>query len=1173
MRLFLIVTLFLLNGIACSAAIASGATELTLQPRMQVYQPQVQLNAHIHNWLKEHPEIRVAVWGPSHPPLGEGMELGIYQGINADYLAAIQNILQVKFRIFYYPDSKEAMEALRLHQVQMLALWDGARWPDNNIIASIPWLIDENVLLMQSKENLTNHSQGLIGAIQDEITPKSLRQNYPAAQFRFFSNYDMAVNAVLIGQFRALWLNRTTAEYLVRYHQLENVHLHPSTALSTQNFSFGVDRHLTLLHASLNIALEQLPLASRIHIAAGWGVDRRSVIKQNPLGLTTEEVQWLKNHVQIEVLLNQQDPPLSYRNNDGLFEGLIIDILDELKERYNLQFTYYGYDNAEQLAAMRLQHPDALVTNHWHQQSASTLDAYHAVLFTTPAVVVMSKDVALPNSFNDLKGERLSISRDNPLIPWIETWYPSVRLVKADSTGAAMQLLNMQRVRGVVIPQLAANYLLREHQDNALRLAVSVPTPSLSLMMSSADNRLLPIQIIRKALNDLSPDRMMSLAAPWHKLTPPARESWRDHLVSTLVWSILTLLIVIAGAWWIVHLYRIIQRGKLLQVELTNQLSFTQTLIDNTPVAIYARDRAGRLIHFNRSWSDTVKRSGEALLGKTIADIDSMDAADITHLEQRYQQVLALGEEQYWSGSLKFDGESRLLSGWSVPWRDNNEKVGGLIGGWLDLSEKEKLIANLKQAKDELEQVNASKNAFMQSMGHEIRTPLNAIIGLLEIELQQPQACTNENLPLIWEAACSLLSLIGDVFDIFRADNQQLKGLVRVVNLPQLIESITALYRLQAEENGLKLEAEYELKTETFSIDSLMLIRMFSSLIRNAIKHGAGEVISVAVYQGRTEPDAPTVPLVIEVANQGIIQQEKMSEAQSTGWSETGMTLAACKKMADGIGAELTIESDEEDTVVSFHFYAEPVTEELRHQPATSEAVIPRMNIMIVDDYAPGRRALRQQLESWGHKVTEAENGLDALTHWDFEPGIDLIITDCTMPEMDGFELARIWRGREAKQRATRIPIFGLTALTGPEAKQRCITSGMDECLLKPLSANELRTILAGLFPSHTLAEENTLQYAVQTPEIMAEILSINQEDALALQQFLNEENHEETGRMAHRILGGANLMREQRLVEACEAVERACNENRDWSEIISLVELLLTEIDSVNNKLIEKLS
>jgi two-component system sensor histidine kinase EvgS len=213
------------------------------------------------------------------------------------------------------------------------------------------------------------------------------------------------------------------------------------------------------------------------------------------------------------------------------------------------------------------------------------------------------------------------------------------------------------------------------------------------------------------------------------------------------------------------------------------------------------------------------------------------------------RQALQDGQPQNWSARFQIDEQH--LQGWVVPWHDGQGEIGGLIGGWLDITEKELLIAQLSETKSNLEQAIASKNAFMLSMGHEVRTPLNVITGLLELELQalDERQERNENLNLIWESSLSLLSLIGDMFDVFRADNPQLLGLTRSTNLPQLIHSTVALYRQQAEAKGISLNVLIELSAQRYDTDPLLIIRILSSLLRNAIKHADGDAIDVEVYE------------------------------------------------------------------------------------------------------------------------------------------------------------------------------------------------------------------------------------------------------------------------------------------------------------------------------------
>jgi two-component system sensor histidine kinase EvgS len=112
-----------------------------------------------------------------------------------------------------------------------------------------------------------------------------------------------------------------------------------------------------------------------------------------------------------------------------------------------------------------------------------------------------------------------------------------------------------------------------------------------------------------------------------------------------------------------------------------------------------------------------------------ITAIDTIEPSELAVIESRYRQALQDGQPQNWSARFQIDEQPRYLQGWVVPWHDGQGEIGGLIGGWLDITEKELLIAQLSETKSNLEQAIASKNAFMLSMGHEVRTPLNVITG------------------------------------------------------------------------------------------------------------------------------------------------------------------------------------------------------------------------------------------------------------------------------------------------------------------------------------------------------------------------------------------------------------------------------------------------------------
>ncbi|WP_061720564.1 response regulator [Pantoea trifolii] len=1154
------------------------ANMLMLQPRVQVNAPHVTFSPDVQAWLQRHDVINVGIWGPDKPPLGEGMAQGYYQGIAADYLSLLETSLQVNFKLHYFPDSNTAIQAMQRHEIQMVAVWNDKRWPSGHISSSMPWLLDQAVFITPSDVTSadTKHDNAPLGVVPHDINLDMLHKEFANKRFRYIQNYEVAMNDVAFGQLKQLWMNRTTADYLIRYHHLNGVAKHPVASQSDFNLSFGVAGDLPQLLTAINNTLQQIPLISRMRIASEWGLDHGAVFTNNPLGLTAEEESWIQTHQRITMYVDAHRPPLSFLNEKGEPAGLIIALLQKLTQQYGIQFNFQTTNDASALMNLAQPDPDALRADQWITGGA-VLPTFTMPLLSSPNVVIMKQSVSRPLSFDTLKGEKLAIKPGNPLIPWLNTWYPTINLRLVDTPDEALTLLRTDQIRGIISPQLMAGHMVSNNNNEALMMAVSVPAAPSTLLLSSVGHQTLPLNIVKKAINNLPPGDMIDLMEAWHTYGDKTTAIISTKsIISSLTWGLLFVIVVACSGIWIRRLHLALKRGQQSQKALTEQLNFNRTLIDSAPVAIYARDKHGRLIQFNRTWSETLNCNGNLLLGKTVEDIDSLAPETQQKMSQHYQQSLTDGQAQRWSGEFTLKGEKRHLDGWTAPWFDGQGEVGGLIGGWLDTSERQSLISRVECAKAELEQAYISKAAFMQTMGHEVRTPLNAIIGLLEMELQtqQTQGQCSENLPIIWEAACNLLSLTGDVFDIFRADNHQLRGTVRTVNITQLIESTVALYRQQAQEKGFAIEIETALKISFFEADSLLIIRILSSLLRNAIKHGSGEEITVAVFQGRAENTHDAIPLVIEVANDGHLPalNNQTGDGESAVWSDTGMSLAACQKMAENSGFDISIESDDESgTTVAFYFSAHPSAE---LKPVQQHHNARALTILIVDDYPPGRRALHQLLQSWGHNVVLADEGEQAFLYWQQKSAtLDAIITDCTMPVMDGFALTRHIRQEEQRRGLPQLPVFGLTAMTGFDATERCLAAGMNECLLKPLSAAALQMVLQRYFTDLSAMPGNAVHEPMVNRGLKAEMREINRQDAENLKQQIFSENWEEAGRLAHRIRGGAYLLQEEPLMKACEALETACEELIDRNEINTLAQEVMNAINKVEERIISELA
>ena len=1153
------------------------AQPLELQRRVQVNAPHVQFSEAAQRWLDSHSTLHVGVWGQEQPPLSEGMGHGVFGGIAADYLAMLEDSLKVKIKLHYYENSSEALLALKRQEIQMVAIWNPELWPSPDLQASPPWLLDKAVLMTPKSQGETpvDLRNKVIGVVSGSQASEALRRQYPESTLRFQSWYNTAVSALAFKQIDALWINRASAEYLTQYHQVRDLSWTFSPTIPNLNMSFGIDRQLPLLAESIDTVFKHISLASRLRIATSWGLNRSFVITANPLGLDPEEESWLREHGQIQVIIDRRQRPVTFVS-EGEPQGLVVDLLNQFNDQYGIRFSFLSVESDAELLAMKRAHPDALFVEQvidTPQQTKSGA-AKTPPLLTTPAVVVMDQGIKRPSDFSQLKGEKIAIQANDPLLPWLDTWYPTIKLVKVPHMDDALERLKRGEVRGVIAPQFIASYLVTLHHPTRFHLAVTLPVTPVDLVLSAQTDSSQSINILNKALADMQPRALMQMAGDWRQAAIENSETWnKSTFVNSLLWGILLFLVVV-GCWlWIQYLRRALRRGNVWQQKLAEQLKFTQSLIDASPVALYVRDRQGNLLRYNQAWSDTIGLSGQDLKGLPITAINTVEPSELAAIEARYRQALQDGQPQKWSARFQVGEQPRYLQGWVVPWHDGQGEIGGLIGGWLDITEKELLIAQLSETKSNLEQAIASKNAFMLSMGHEVRTPLNVITGLLELELQalDERHERNENLNLIWESSLNLLSLIGDMFDVFRADNPQLLGLTRSTNLPQLIDSTVALYRQQAEAKGMSLNVLMELSAQRYDTDPLLIIRILSSLLRNAIKHADGDAIDIEVYEGTRDPQVESVRLVIEVcdggpgiseATQAQIIERANNVTLKSEWTDTGFSLPACLHMARAAGAEVRIESEpHEGCVVSFLFNATPSAKIALHHPAPDS--VASLHILVVYDYPPARQTLQQRLESWGHRVSLATQGEEALAMWKAQPArYAAIITDCTMPVMDGYELTRQIREHERREGRKAIPIFGLTAMSGTEAAASCIDAGMDEYLEKPLTPQKLQEMLERYFAS---AGKTDATVDDKTRQLQLEMIAVNHDDAEHLKQRLEQRERDKVGRMAHRINGGARLMNFTSLKEACEALELACNNEQGWESIEPLVSRVLEEMERFN--------
>lgn len=505
-----------------------------------------------------------------------------------------------------------------------------------------------------------------------------------------------------------------------------------------------------------------------------------------------------------------------------------------------------------------------------------------------------------------------------------------------------------------------------------------------------------------------------------------------------------------------------------------------------------------------------------------------------------------------------------------------------------NLEVQEKLRRELQVAKRAVERTSESKSLFLSQMSHEIRTPMNALLGLLELEnrgLSTPEQRKN-NLAVAWSSARSLLMLLGDILDMAKIESGKFTVRSIPLSLAEQVNSVSTLFRFSADEKNIALVATIEVTDDVILFDPVMLKQIVSNLLSNAIKFTSQGEVEVAIYQA-AKTSSERGDYVLEVCDSGIgltPDQQKaifepfvQVEASRVTQKGTGLGLTICRQLADLLGGTLEVESTPgEGTSFIFRFSAPVWQGSLQETPEEPLATVttPR-KILVVDDHPANRLLLSQQLAFAGHHSITAEDGEQALHIWlQEQPPFDLVITDCTMPGMSGFELVRLLRDKERELGRTPQPMFGLTAMAEQEVKVRAQQAGMTDCLFKPL---DLSSLLARInttspeMPGNPSVVLTLDKLAQSQPEafntLIQQVLDRNQQDREALIQSLQQQDLRQIQRCAHSLLGGARLIHARALAEACQRLQAGAM-TADFQQVRQWVESCVAQINLLDAEL-----
>jgi signal transduction histidine kinase/CheY-like chemotaxis protein len=379
----------------------------------------------------------------------------------------------------------------------------------------------------------------------------------------------------------------------------------------------------------------------------------------------------------------------------------------------------------------------------------------------------------------------------------------------------------------------------------------------------------------------------------------------------------------------------------------------------------------------------------------------------------------------------------------------------------------------LRLARYAADRANAGKSTFIASVSHEVRTPLSGIIGLSRILEETPLTPSQRELSsAILQSSESLLDIVDDILDLSRIEAGKLTIEQVDFSLRAILDDGLRALRIRAAENDLALNLHIPANVPArLRGDPARLRQILPNLVGNAIKFTRRGSIDVRV--GLAAAGQNSVSLGFEVADTGIgiepatlarlftpfSQADSSTSRRSGGF---GFGLAISRQLAEAMGGSISATSTPgQGSQFRFvlPFGLPSLSTPLLPNPDSADFAVPRpLRILVAEDNSVNQRVAEAMLRKLGHAVSVVPTGASALDAWR-SSAFDLILMDCQMPEMDGYQATREIRRLESWSR--RTPIVAMTAHAMRGDRDRCLEAGMDDYLSKPVRPEDLRSVLA----------------------------------------------------------------------------------------------------------------
>ncbi len=563
-------------------------------------------------------------------------------------------------------------------------------------------------------------------------------------------------------------------------------------------------------------------------------------------------------------------------------------------------------------------------------------------------------------------------------------------------------------------------------------------------------------------------------------------------------------------------------------------------VIDTVPASINVKDRDLRFLVMNRYMATLLGIEPDDAIGKTTGELlarySQSKSASFDQDVLRTKKPLGYYEDIYADAS----GTMRHWLTTKIPLLDEEGEVESIVTCAMDIGDRKRAEVALQVAKDTAEAATEAKSQFLAQMSHEIRTPMNGVLGMIEIlEHTDLSASQRKLVGTVRDSASSLLRIINDILDLSKLEANKLELEDVTIALSDIVEGVEATLMPSARNKGIAWSVSVDSAVPPrLRGDPVRLRQVLLNLAGNAVKFTERGGVTLAVEHDAlrdkvaTAGDDARVGLRFVVRDTGIgmdtetaarlfapFAQTDASIARRFGG--TGLGLSISKSIVELMGGEISVASvrgegstftvsldlpiaaaESTPAAITKETVVAPVDDEMDHVRAKGFVAGTTPLVLVADDHPTNREVILRQLAILGYSadaVNDGQQALDALAQTDYA----LLLSDCHMPVVDGFELTDRIRGQE-RDTEKHLPIIAITANALVGEAERCIAAGMDGYMAKPVQIAQLRETLARFLPVAEATQRSPAIAKMQALDLAA-MKALFDDDRTAIHRTLSK--------------------------------------------------------------------